>query len=85
MEQTPSRGGLLGWLKLCGCLLAIAAFMFVVGPWARRQIPEAQALADFIDSSGMRANQIYYTDIPETAWAEQNARASINYRPVGPQ
>ncbi|GAB7079898.1 hypothetical protein [Megalodesulfovibrio paquesii] len=77
--------GLVAWLRLVGCLLAIVLFMFVVGPWLRRQIPEAQALADFIDSTGMQSNMIYYTDVPETAWAEQNARASIKYRPVGPQ
>jgi hypothetical protein len=82
---TPGRPGLARrLLSLAVAVMAVWSFVFVIGPRLVHVVPEFQALATFVNESGIETGEFYYTDVEIVGHADHNARSSMEYMPHGP-
>ena len=61
------------WLRLAACVLAVLAFMFVVGPWLA-ETPPLRPLTRFIEENDINAGGYFYTDVEEFSDASAHIR-----------
>lgn len=69
-----------GWARLLFCALLICIFMFVLAPLLQR-LSMVNALAKYIEDSGIDASALYYTGVEETAEAEMYLHNADKYAP----
>lgn len=68
-----------GWAGLLAWLLLLWAFVFVFAPWLQHQSVWIRTLADYIDSSGIDAGAIYYTEVDEVGDADLMIRDTFRF------
>lgn len=68
-----------GWARLLAWLLLIWAFAFVFAPWLQNHSAAVRTLADYIDSSGIDASAIYYTEVDEVGEADLMIRDTFRF------
>ena len=59
--------------RLVVCVLAVLAFIFVLGPWIAA-LPAVRPLAELIERRGINAGGYFYTDVEEFSDAEVHIR-----------
>lgn len=81
LEGRERPSNLIGrWITLIICLSLIWIFVFIIGPWIQ-QLPLVRPLAEHIESSGIDASALYYTEVDETGEALVNIRSTLEYSP----
>ncbi|MDO9567169.1 MAG: hypothetical protein Q7J15_10565 [Candidatus Desulfaltia sp.] len=68
---------------LLACILAIALFMFYIGP-ALEQTPALKPIMQVIDERGINANMYFYTEVEEFSEANINMNNTMAYPPRSP-
>lgn len=68
---------------LLACILAIALFMFYIGP-ALEQTPALKPVMQAIDERGIEANMYFYTEVEEFSEANINMNNTMAYPPRSP-
>jgi hypothetical protein len=69
----PKASPLTRWIRLALCLLAVLAFIFVLGPWLARA-PMVKPLTSFIEERDIDAGAYFYTEVEAFAEADMHMR-----------
>ena len=81
MNSCPQRGTpLKRVLALLACILAVAIFVFGIGPWLE-QSRVMKPIAQFIEENDISANMYFYTEVEEFSEANINMNNSMAYPP----
>ncbi|GAB4334438.1 MAG: hypothetical protein Kow0089_03660 [Desulfobulbaceae bacterium] len=77
-QASPSRRG-GGWPALAACLFLLWAFAFILAPWLQNRSETIRTLSDYIESSGIDAGAIYYTEVAEVGEADLMIRDTFRF------
>jgi hypothetical protein len=69
-------------MRLLACVLAVLAFIYVVGP-ILSSAPLFRGLAAFIDERSIEAGAYFYTEVEEFSDADLSMRNSRDHAPMG--
>jgi hypothetical protein len=69
----PGTTPITRWTRLALCLLAVLAFIFVVGPWLARA-PLVEPLTRFVEERDIEAGALFYTEVEAFADADVHMR-----------
>lgn len=75
---------LRGWAGLALGLALVWAFMFKAAPWFERYECVA-TVTRYIESEGIEAGEIWWSDVGKVADAAAGAMATVTYTPTGPE
>ncbi len=68
-----------GVLRLLAWMLAIWMFIFVFAPWLQTKNESIQTLSTYIETSGIDAGAIYYTEVEEVGDADLAIRNTFRF------
>ena len=74
----PSGSG-KGVLSLIAWMLGIWVFIFVFCPWLQTKNDSIQTLSTYIETSGIDAGAIYYTEVEEVGDADLAIRNTFRF------
>lgn len=77
----PRQLGLRGILGLLLSILAVALFMFVLGPRLGDVVPMHKAMSQFIEDNNIEANMYFYTEVEEFSEAQVNMMNTREHPP----
>ncbi|MHC4599800.1 MAG: hypothetical protein ACYS47_12415 [Planctomycetota bacterium] len=75
-----SKRPITRWTRLALCLLAVLAFIFVVGPWLSRA-PLVKPLTRFIEERDIDAGALFYTEVEAFSDADVTMRNVREFSP----
>lgn len=79
-DINDSKSILAEWGKIFLAFAGLLLFIYIIGPLGL-ETPMLKPMADFIESSNIKANGYYYTDVAEFSDAEMYMKNSMGYAP----
>jgi hypothetical protein len=79
-EINDTKSNLVEWGKIFLALAGLLLFIYIIGPMGL-ETPMLKPMADFIETSNIKANGYYYTDVAEFSDAEMYMKNSMGYAP----